>query len=195
MMMKRTLIINGIRFPFIFVEGNSEISSFWIGETPVTQEQYKAVVGENPSYFIGDNHPVEMVSWNACQEFIDKIKSPTKNIDFPTEKQWKFAAQGGNKSKGYTYAGSNDIDEVAWYSHNSGYETHPVKDKQANELGLYDITGNVWEWTKTRLEEANYVLCGGGWNSFASYCCIASRLNYKASICDMGIGFRLVINL
>lgn len=126
---------------------NVTLSDYYMGETEVTQALWKAVMGDNPSFFKGDNLPVEQVSWNECQEFIRKLNQATgKNFRLPTEAEWEYAARGGNKSNGYKYAGSDRIDNVAWYRGNSGYQTHPVRTKQPNELGLYDMSGNVCEW-------------------------------------------------
>ena len=124
------------------------LSSFSIGETEVTQALWLAVMGTNPSYFTGDlNRPVEKVSWNDCQTFITKLNQMTGgNFRLPTEAEWEFAARGGNQSVGYIYAGSDTPDDVAWFNENSGSTTHPVAQKQANELGLYDMSGNVSEW-------------------------------------------------
>jgi len=108
---------------------------------------WQAVMGTNPSNFKGDNMPVENVSWKDCQEFIGKLNGLTnKKFRLPTEAEWEYAARGGNKSRGYKYAGSDSIDDVAWYDMNGEEITHPVASKQPNELGIYDMTGNVYEW-------------------------------------------------
>ena len=122
--------------------------SYLICETEVTQALWQAVMGTNPSYFTGDlNRPVEQVSWNDCQAFISKLNQMTgRTFRLPTEAEWEFAARGGNNSQGYKYAGSNNIDDVAWYQSNANNTTHPVGMKQPNELGLYDMSGNVLEW-------------------------------------------------
>ena len=132
-------------------------SSYYIGETEVTQALWKAVMGKNPSKFNGDNLPVEKVSWKDCQKFIEKLNSLTgKRFRLPTEAEWEFAARGGNKSNLTQYSGGGNIDDVAWYDGNSGKKTHPVKKKKANELGIYDMSGNVWEW------------CQDWWGSYGS---------------------------
>ena len=165
-----TLTVNGIKYNMVWVEGgtfrmgatseqgsdawNDEkpvhsvtLSSYYIGKTEVTQALWKAVMGSNPSEFKGDNRPVERVSWNDCQAFIRKLNALTgQNFRLPTEAEWEFACRGGNNSRGYKYSGSNYIDNVAWYDGNSGDKTHPVATKSPNELGIYDMSGNVWEW-------------------------------------------------
>lgn len=101
----------------------------------------------NPSNFKGDDLPVEMVSWDDCQDFLSKLNSITgKKFRLPTEAEWEYAARGGKKSSGYQYSGSNTLGDVAWYANNSANKTHAVGTKQPNELGIYDMTGNVWEW-------------------------------------------------
>ena len=130
-----------------------KLSTYSIGQTEVTQELWLAVMGSNPSGFNGDEYgtdlqrPVENVSWNDCQEFISQLNSLTgQNFRLPTEAQWEFAARGGNYDHGYIYSGGNNLDDVAWYRNNSGGITHAVGQLAANELGLYDMTGNVYEW-------------------------------------------------
>ncbi len=154
-----TFTVGGVSFTMVEVEGGTfnmghqvTLSPFAIGQTEVTQALWEAVMGSNPSYFNGDSqpggpsHPVEQVTWDDCQEFIAKLNEMTgKTFRLPSEAEWEFAARGGNYSHGYSYAGSDDVDQVAWYRQNSNHSTHPVAEKIPNELGLYDMSGNVKE--------------------------------------------------
>jgi formylglycine-generating enzyme required for sulfatase activity len=188
------------------------LSSFNIGKFEVTQAQWKAVMGNNPSYYQGcDNCPVENVSWNDVQEFIRKLNARTgKNYRLPTEAEWEFAAKGGKQSRGYTYSGSNYLGVVAWYGDKDGSKTHAVGEKQANELGIYDMSGNVWEWCSdwygpyTSYYETNptgassgqyRVLRGGSWNRNANRCRTALR-DWSGLVTGANnIGFRLVLSV
>jgi hypothetical protein len=185
------------------------LSSYCIGKYEITQAQWKAIMGSNPSKFKGNNLPVENISWYDAQEFITRLNSATgKNYDLPTEAEWEFAARGGNKSQSYTYSGSNNIDEVAWYDSNSGEETHPVGTKMSNELGIYDMSGNVLEWCSDWYDTypssawtdpyspstgLYRVLRGGSWYSNAQYCRSANRDNDFYGDRYSNIGFRLVL--
>ena len=124
------------------------VSTFKMAKYPVTQQQWEAIMGKNPSTYSGDgNLPVETVSWNDIQQFIQKLNALTgKNYRLPTEAEWEYAARGGYKSKGYKFSGSDDVATVAWYVANSKNRTHPVGTKEPNELGIYDMSGNVWEF-------------------------------------------------
>ena len=172
------------------------LSTYYIGKYEVTQAEWQAVMGTNPSRFKGNNLPVECVSWDDCQEFIRKLNELTgKQFRLPTEAEWEYAARGGNKSNGTKYAGGSDIDNVAWYG---GTTMHPVGQKRANELGLYDMSGNVYEWCQdwygdySSASQTNpqgpatgdhRALRGGGWGSGARNC----RLSYRR-INGPGIG-------
>ena len=123
------------------------LPDYMIGETEVTQELWEAVMGNNPSKHIGANLPVEKVSWNDCQQFIQRLNNLThRSFRLPKEAEWEFAARGGNESRHYCYSGSDTLNEVGWYFDNSNFMTHPIGTKRPNELGLYDMSGNVREW-------------------------------------------------
>ena len=186
------------------------LSSYYICKYEVTQALWRAVMGSNPSNFKDDNLPVEYVSWDDCQTFINRLNSYTgRNFRLPTEAEWEFAARGGNYSRHYKYSGSNYISDVAWYDGNSGNRTHPVGTKQANELGLYDMSGNVWEWCSDWYGSyssysqndptgpnsgSNRVLRGGGWYIIAGGCRSSYRGCRTPGDRYRDLGFRLVLS-
>ena len=203
------------------------VSSFYICKYQVTQKEWQEVMGDNPSVFEGDMLPVDTIDWYDAIEYCNKrsikegfnpcYSGSGDNIScdwtangyrLPTEAEWEYAARGGKKSRGYKYSGSNDINEVAWYGDNSRYKTHPVGQKQANELDIYDLSGNVWEWCWDRNSSDYYsdspsskprgprkgknrVLRGGSWNYDDYYCRVALRFNgspdYRFSSCGLRI--------
>ena len=183
------------------------LNSYYIGKTEVTQALWKAVMGSNPSYSKGDNLPAEYVSWNDCQAFIRKLNDLTgQNFRLPTEAEWEFACRGGNNSRGYKYSGSNYIDNVAWYDGNSG--SHPVATKLPNELGIYDMSGNVYEWCsdwyggytsgaqtnpKGPYDGSYRVNRGGCWINLARNCRSSNRFNFGPALRDDGFGLRLAL--
>ena len=203
------------------------LSSYSIGETEVTQVLWQAVMGNNPSHFKGDNLPVEQVSWDDCQEFIRKLNDLTgQRFRLPTEAEWEFAARGGNRSNHTQYSGSSSLDEVAWYYNNSGdsylsgawdvdkltdnhCKTHPVKTKRANELGIYDMTGNVWEWCQDRYGSyssssqsnptspssgSHRVSRGGSWSNPARGCRSSFRYSDAPDFRGGNLGLRLALS-
>jgi len=190
--------------------------AFYIGKYEVTQAQYQAVMGKNPSWFKGDNRPVECVSWHEAMEFCEKMNKYAPEgwrFTLPTETQWEYAARGGKKSNGYKYSGSNDLASVGWYDGNSDPKTHEVGGKSANELGLYDMSGNVWEWcldndhlfntsnnTKAEFmrayrdnERSFRVLRGGSCDNDAQNCRSANRSSSYPGLRSSYLGFRLAL--
>ena len=186
------------------------LSSYYICKYEVTQALWRAVMGSNPSNFKGNNLPVENVSWNDCQTFINRLNSYTgRNFRLPTEAEWEFAARGGNYSRHYKYSGSNYISDVAWYDGNSGNRTHPIGTKQANELGLYDMSGNVYEWCSdwygsyssysqndpTGPNSGSYrVFRGGSWSDGARDCRSSYRFFNSPGYRYGDLGLRLVLS-
>lgn len=192
------------------------LSSFYMGETEVTQAQWRAVMGKNPRELHNkgcDDCPVERVSWNDVQKFIAKLNAKTgKKYRLPTEAEWEYAARGGTKSKGYKFAGSNDLSAVAWSNENADGNTHPVKTKKPNELGLYDMSGNVFEWCNDWYIDTYYktsppenpeckknatgtrVLRGGAWYVDPKYCQVAHRMKSAPKWSNFAYGFRLAMS-
>ena len=228
-----TFTVNGVQFTMVEVGGGTftmgatseqgsdawdeekpahevTLSDYYIGQTEVTQALWKAVMGSNPSDSKGGNLPVERVSWDDCQVFIQKLNQLTgKQFRLPTEAEWEYAARGGRKSRGYKYAGGNNIDSVAWCDGNSGNETHPVATKQANELGIYDMSGNVLEWCSdwcgdyTSSSQSDpqgsssgsfRVIRGGCYYNFARNCRVSYRISNTLDYRCGYLGLRLSCN-
>lgn len=226
-----TFEVNGVKFDMIAVEGGTftmgatkeqmdeakefefpahkvTLDSYCIGKTEVTQSLWKAVMGveNNPSAMKGDNLPVENISWIDCQEFINKLNALTGHtFRLPTEAEWEFAARGGNKSLGYKYSGSNDILDVAWIMETSE-GTQPVATLRPNELGIYDMSGNVYEWCSDWFDYYNdglqtnpkgpassgyRVTRGGSWSGFAGGCRVSFRFFTEPDFAIFNLGLRL----
>lgn len=218
--LERTFTVNGVSFTMVLVEGGTflmgatsaqgsdgstderpvhkvTLSSYYIGKTEVTQALWKAVIDSEPFIYKGDNLPVNTVSWNDCQSFISMLNDLTGRVfRLPTEAEWEYAARGGQKTKGYKYSGSNTLKDVAWYDDHEG-GVHKVATKRPNELGIYDMSGNVREWCNDVYDRQYYVSSpsnnpqgpapdpmghsrvqrGGDFNDFSVNCRVSAR-NY-----------------
>ena len=200
------LALNGVVYnpdgiSLTYVEGSGSIKGFFIGRYEVTQAQWKAVMGDNPSHFKGDNLPVEQVSWFDAREFLKKLNAKTgRSYRLPTGAEWVYAAKGGTNRDSFEYAGSNSVGEVARYgdmSGNSGSRTHAVGTKKPNSLGIYDMSGNVSEWCQDwdskNIDEEYVHHRGGSWLTDAEGCSVASRYDDDPSIHSYFTGFRVVL--
>lgn len=181
-----------------------------MGETEVTQELWYAVMGRNSSSVVGDKYPVDNIQKGSCITFANQLSEMTgQNFRLPTEAEWEFAARGGNKTLGYTYSGSDDCNEVAWYSANSGRTIHEVATKQPNELGLYDMSGNVQEWCSDLAgaypneavidptgpaKGSKLVVRGGSYAGLSIQTSVTARnTDYNSTNYYPGLGFRLAL--
>ena len=228
------IVVNGVSFDMIKVEAGSFImgctseqggdcyddespyhrvtitQDYYIGKFEVTQELYQAVMGTNPSNWKAFDRPVEQVSWNDAMEFCAELSRMTgRRFTLPTEAEWEYAARGGKKSTNAKYSGSSSVAAVAWYDGNSGSQTHPVGRLRPNELGIYDMSGNVWEWCLDRYGDyssasqtdpmgpgsgSGRVLRGGGWYNGARGCRVSFRFNGSPGARNSSGGFRVVLH-
>ncbi len=199
--------------------------AYWIGKYELTQREYQLIMGNNPSYYRGVDKPVECVSWNDAMKFCEKLNKrehqagrvpPGYEYRLPTEAEWEYAARGGNKSKAYKYSGGNNIDAVAWYGPNSSRQTHEVGTKSANELGIHDMSGNVWEWSLDSCNKSGvvagivtdtyknrsvdpfcnssyHIFRGGGWYRGDRLCRVSARAGNSPDRRLYYLGFRIVL--
>lgn len=228
----KTFTVNDVKFTMVKVEGGTftmgasgklidkavdneypahkvKLSPYYIGQTEVTQELWVAVMGDNPSLFKGADLPVEHITWDHCKEFISRLNNLTgEKFRLPTEAEWEFAARGGNLSKDFIYSGSNNLFNVAWFSDNSNGTTHPVATKQPNELGIYDMNGNVEEWCNDFAGDYNSAdqtnptgLSSGEYHSIRGSSIIDEAIYFQVSHrdgapgvrCERDLGFRLAL--
>lgn len=230
----RTFEVNGVSFAMIYVEGGTftmgatpeqgsdasgdekpahsvTLSSYCIGQTEVTQCLWEAVMGNNPSTVKDDSRPVDNISWKDCEKFINKLNKLTKQkFRLPTEAEWEFAARGGTQSRGYKYSGSNTLNEVGWYIDNNIAYLHAVGTKSYNELGIYDMSGNVCEWCQDWFDEyeetsqtnpqgpssssdSEKIFRGGSSSDNSKACRVTHRDGNRPSFKSEGLGLRLVL--
>lgn len=224
-------LVNDVEFFMVYVEGGSffmgsispqaeddeapihkvTVDGFYICSIEVTQKLWYSIMGNNPSEFLGDDLPVENVSWNDVQLFLQRLNSLTgKRYRLPSEAEWEFAARGGIYNNGFLYSGSDNIDEVAWYGYErSDKKTHRVASKKPNELDLYDMSGNVYEWCQDwygmyfNAEQSNphgpnagiyRVARGSSWNNVKGLCRVSNRGYYSPEKRQKSIGFRLALS-
>ena len=202
-----TFEVNGVKINMVYVEGGTfmmgatagknefpqhsvTLSSYMISQTEVTQGLWEQVMGYNNSLFKGEYLPVEKVSWEESQTFNEMTG---KHFRLPTEAEWEYAARGGKNSRGYTYSGSNNIDSVAWYQSNCQEKTHTIANLMPNELGIYDMSGNVWEWCQDYFNSSKRVVRGGSFYDEASTCRITYRTGREEDYRSF-IGIRLALD-
>lgn len=207
--------VMGVDFTMMKVEGCPS-GNFYMAKTEVTQALWKVVMGSAPTldegwksqYGKGSDYPAYRVSWNDCQTFVAELNRMLKDelggkrFDLPTVAQWEYAARGGNKDQGCPYSGSFSVDKVAWYEANSGGQAHTVAQWQSNELGIYDMSGNVREWCADLLGDSDdgqpdsltfRVICGGSWSGSGDDCLLSARSHCAQSLGDIDLGFRFVL--
>ena len=188
------------------------LSDYYIGKYEITQREWSAVMGNDLEwsdlYGKGDLTPAYNVSWEAANAFVERLSDLTRlSFRLPSEAQWEYAARGGSHTQHYRFSGSDDVENVAWHNGNAGGILHAVGEKQPNELGLYDMSGNVWEWCSDSyapyseddsqdpwvLSGSPYVLRGGSWTYLPSYCRVTCRDSYNSTAVSTSVGFRVCL--
>lgn len=182
---KLNISLSDLGIEMILVQSN-ELGNFYIGKTEVTQKTWMKVMLNNPSYFKNEEYPVESIGYNEIMEFLNRLNNITGlEFSLPPEECWEFAARGGIFDKSFSYSGSNTADSVAYFIENSGKSTNKVGKKKPNQLGIYDMSGNLWEYCQSN------VVRGGSWLSSVNSCMIISKKTISDNSKNSTIGFRL----
>ena len=190
--LEKKMIRNVGELELVYVEGANGIKSFYMGKMEITQSQWRRVMRNNPSKFKGRGLPVENVSWEDAQAFITELNKQTgMKYRLPRAEEWEFAAKGGSKSRNTQYSGSNNLDEVAWCAYNSSESSHVVGEKSPNELGLYDMTGNLSEWVVDQYDKVSRFVKGGSWADDAVNSVISESEKFPTKYKSDRIGFRV----
>jgi formylglycine-generating enzyme required for sulfatase activity len=188
--MKTIELPGGIPLEFCDIPGKQ----YLLGKYPVTQEQYLAIAGVNPSYFKGDKLPVEKVSWDEATQWCQKLSEQSgQSVRLPTESEWEYACRAGTTTEYNTGDGEKALAKAGWYFGNSDGKTHPVGLKEPNAWGLHDMHGNVWEWCQDEVGDRLRVLRGGSWDFSARWCRSAYRSRWRPDVRGWDAGFRVCL--